>query len=104
HSGRSHRLGRLGAFGVENARGNAVLAPAPLGHVQHQPLELFTPRAPMVRAAAMKASLSDTIMACATAQGEAALAAIRLSGPQALSIGRTLAGRTSGKSHKLCRV
>ncbi|SVD55058.1 uncharacterized protein METZ01_LOCUS407912, partial [marine metagenome] len=36
-------------------------------------------------------AVSDTIVACATAPGEGAVAIVRLSGPKALELGRSLA-------------
>lgn len=51
------------------------------------------------------ASLADTIVACATPPGDGALAVVRLSGDDALRIGRRLAGRTSPlESHRLVRA
>ena len=51
------------------------------------------------------ASLDDTIVAPATAAGEAAVAIVRLSGPRARSIGAELApSRSARESHRLYRV
>ena len=50
-------------------------------------------------------AVTDTIVACATAPGEGAVAIVRISGPKALEIGRTLApSKKLRVSHRLSVV
>src|SRR5687767_5311777 len=61
------------------------------------------PRAKSARVSERPESLSDTIVACATAAGPSALAVVRLAGPEARRVaGVSAPARRQRASHRLC--